>query len=75
MKTRWLVGYFAILMIWAVAAALYDGRSIGSIVFSVSVLGLLGAAMILSGSIDAIKKPSTPSPTSALPCGSGPRCL
>jgi len=46
MKSRWLVGYFAILMVWAVVAAFYDGRSFGSIIFSVSVLGVLGAMLI-----------------------------
>lgn len=46
MKSRWLVGYFALLMAWAVVAALYDGRTFGSIIFSVSVLGLLGALLI-----------------------------
>ncbi len=46
MKSRWLLGYFAVLMLWAVVAALYDGRTIGSIIFSVSVLALLGAVLI-----------------------------
>lgn len=46
MKTRWTLVYFGVLIVWAVAAALHDGRSTGSILFSVAVLGLLGALML-----------------------------
>lgn len=46
MKTRWLLGYFAMLVLWAAAAGFYDGRSVGSIVFSVAVLILLSALLI-----------------------------
>ncbi len=46
MKTRWLLGYFGILIVWAIIASLYDGRSAGSIVFSVAVLGLMGAVLL-----------------------------
>jgi hypothetical protein len=46
MKNRWLLGYFVLLMIWAIVAAIYDGRTVASIIFSVSVLGLLAAAII-----------------------------
>jgi len=46
MKTRWTLGYFGVLIAWAAIAALHDGRSLGSILFSVAVLGLLGALML-----------------------------
>ncbi len=46
MKTRWLVGYFAALILWAAIAALYDGHGTGSILFSVAVLAILGAVLI-----------------------------
>lgn len=45
MKTRLLAGYFGVLIVWAVAAAVHDGRMAGSILFSVAVLGLLGALL------------------------------
>lgn len=46
MKSYWLLGYFAVLVVWAIVAAIYDGRTFASIIFSVSVLGLLGAAIM-----------------------------
>lgn len=46
MKTRWMVGYFAVLAFWLVAAGFYDGRGVGSILFAVAFLGLLAALLI-----------------------------
>jgi len=46
MKTRVMVGYFGVLILWAVAAGIHDGRTTGSLVFSVAVLALLGALLI-----------------------------
>ncbi len=46
MKTRWYVGYFALLAFWAAVAGLHDGRAAGSILFAVGVLGVLGALLL-----------------------------
>lgn len=46
MKTRWLVGYFAVLVLWAAIASVYDGRGTGSMLFSIAVLAILGAVLI-----------------------------
>ena len=46
MKTRWMLGYFGVLILWAIAAAIHDGRTVGSILFSVAVLGLLTALLL-----------------------------
>lgn len=46
MKTRWIAGYFAVLVIWNVSAGLYDGRSAGEILFSSGALAILSAIAI-----------------------------
>ncbi|MEQ8479687.1 MAG: photosynthetic complex putative assembly protein PuhB [Hoeflea sp.] len=46
MKTRWVAGYFAILVIWNIVAGIYDGRTAGAILFSTSALAIMSALAI-----------------------------
>lgn len=46
LKKRWILGYFVLLAAWAVISALYDGRPVAGIVFSVGVLAALAAVLI-----------------------------
>ncbi|WP_394690175.1 photosynthetic complex putative assembly protein PuhB [Hoeflea sp.] len=41
MKTRWIAGYFAVLVIWNVSAGIYDGRTVSEILFSSGALAIL----------------------------------
>ncbi|KGF68827.1 phosphonoacetate hydrolase [Hoeflea sp. BAL378] len=41
MKTRWIAGYFAVLVIWNISAGLYDGRQPSEILFSSGALTIL----------------------------------
>lgn len=48
MKTRWIAGYFAVLVIWNVSAGIYDGRMVSEILFSSGALAILcGMAIAL----------------------------
>lgn len=46
LKVRWIAFYFLLLAGWAVAAGVSDGRTWPEILFSASVLGILGAIVI-----------------------------
>jgi hypothetical protein len=46
MKTRWIAGYFAILVIWNTVAGIYDGRTAGAILFSTAALAIMSALAI-----------------------------
>jgi hypothetical protein len=46
LKERWIAGYFVVLIGWAVAAGLADGRAPASIVFAAAVLCILAAVVI-----------------------------
>jgi hypothetical protein len=69
MKTRWIAGYFAVLVLWNVSAGIYDGRLPSEILFSSGALAILapwrlGCSRPLPG---ACRKPQcTRSPTSGL---------
>ena len=41
MKTRWIAGYFAVLVIWNISAGIYDGRLPSEILFSSGALAIL----------------------------------
>jgi hypothetical protein len=46
MKTRWIAGYFALLVIWNVSAGIYDGRTVSEILFSSGALAILSTLAI-----------------------------
>lgn len=46
MKTRWIAGYFAVLVLWNVSAGIYDGRTVSEILFSSGALAVLCAMAI-----------------------------
>lgn len=41
LKTRWIAGYFAVLVAWNITAGLYDGRLPSEILFSSGALAIL----------------------------------
>ncbi|MBU4527855.1 MAG: PH domain-containing protein [Hoeflea sp.] len=41
LKTRWIAGYFAVLVAWNISAGLYDGRQPSEILFSSGALAIL----------------------------------
>ena len=45
-KTRWILGYFAVLGAWVVAAGLHDGQPVGAVVFSAGVIAVMAAIVI-----------------------------
>ena len=46
MKTRWIAGYFAVLVAWNVTAGIYDGRLPSEILFSSGALAILSTIAI-----------------------------
>ena len=46
LKTRWIAGYFAIMLVWLVATGLYFGRAADDIVMSLLIMALAGGAVI-----------------------------
>ncbi|MEM5471728.1 photosynthetic complex putative assembly protein PuhB [Hoeflea sp. AS60] len=50
-KTRWIAGYFAVLIAWNVSAGLYDGRLPSEILFSSGALTIM--ATIVVGFLEA----------------------
>lgn len=41
MKTRWIAGYFGVLVLWNITAGIYDGRLPSEILFSSGALAIL----------------------------------
>jgi hypothetical protein len=46
MKTRWIAGYFAVLVLWNITAGIYDGRLPSEILFSSGALAILSTIAI-----------------------------
>ena len=46
MKTRWIAGYFAVLVTWNITAGIYDGRLPSEILFSSGALAILSTIAI-----------------------------
>ena len=46
LKTRWIAGYFAVLVAWTLATGFYDGRTTGSILFSAAAVTIMGTIVI-----------------------------
>jgi hypothetical protein len=46
MKTRWIAGYFAVLLVWNVSAGIYDGRTPSELLFSSGALAIMAALAI-----------------------------
>lgn len=46
LKSRWIAGYFVLLILWAAYAGFNDGHSLGGIAFSVAVLTALAGCLI-----------------------------
>ncbi|MCB1456337.1 MAG: PH domain-containing protein [Nitratireductor sp.] len=46
LKTRWIAGYFAVLVAWTLVTGFYDGRTLGSILFSASAVTIMGTIVI-----------------------------
>ena len=46
LKTRWIAGYFAVLVAWNITAGLYDGRLASEILFSSGALAILSTICI-----------------------------
>lgn len=45
-KTRWVLGYFALLAAWVAAAGLHDGQPTGAVVFSAGVITVMAALVL-----------------------------
>jgi hypothetical protein len=46
LKTRWIAGYFGIMLVWLVATGLYFGRAVDDIIMSLVIMTLAGAVVI-----------------------------
>lgn len=46
MKTRWVLGYFCLLGLWAVAAGMADAKPLAGVLFSAGVLAILAALVL-----------------------------
>ena len=46
LKSRWIAGYFLVLLAWAVVAGIYDGRTPGSILFSASAIAIMATIVL-----------------------------
>ncbi len=46
MKTRWIAGYFGVLVLWNITAGIYDGRLPSEILFSSGALAILSTIAI-----------------------------
>jgi hypothetical protein len=46
MKTRWIAGYFAVLIVWNISAGLYDARLPSEILFSSGALTIMSAIVV-----------------------------
>ena len=46
MKTRWIAGYFAVLVLWNITAGLYDGRLPSEILFSSGALTIMSTIVV-----------------------------
>ncbi len=46
LKSRWIGGYFLIIIAWSIAAGFYDGRTAGSVMFSAAAIAIMATIVI-----------------------------
>ena len=46
LKSRWIGGYFVLLIIWAIITGFYDGRTLGSVMMSAASIAIMATIVI-----------------------------